>query len=99
MCVVPVKVQHKESNKEIITFALLDTCSQGAIATENLMNQLDINGIRTSVGIRTLIGRQKQSFCLLDGLSVSKLVLGPSEKAKWIRLPSTFAREINPKIK
>ena len=93
MCVVPVKVQQKESNKEIITFAMLDTCSQGTFATQKLMNQLDINGIQTSVGIRTLIGHQKQSSYLLDGLSVSKLVLRPSEKAKWIRLPSTFTRK------
>ena len=93
MCVIKVKVQHKESNKEIITFAMLDTSSQGTFATENLMNQLDINGIRTSIGIRTLIGHQKQSSYLLDGLSVSKLVLGSSEKAKWIRLPSTFTRK------
>ena len=61
--------------------------------TENLMNQLDINGIRTAIGIRTLIGHQKQSSYLLDGLSVSKLVLGPNEKAKWIRLPSSFTRK------
>ena len=27
MCVVPVKVQHKEFNKEISTFAMLDTDS------------------------------------------------------------------------
>ena len=42
MCVVPVKVQHKESNKEITIFAMLHTCSQGAFETNNLMNQLDI---------------------------------------------------------
>ena len=54
MCVAPVNVQHKVSNKEIIiTFAMLDTCSQGTFATENLMNQLDINGIQTSIGIGT----------------------------------------------
>ena len=93
MCVVPVNVQHEESNKGIITFAMLHTCSQGTFATENLMNQLDINGIQTSIGIRTLIGHQKQSSYLLDGLSVSKLVLRPSEKVKWIRLPSTFTRK------
>ena len=29
----------------------------------------------------------------MDGLFVSKLVLGPGEKAKWIRHPSTFTRE------
>ena len=96
MCVVPVKVQHKESNKEIITLSMLDTCSQGTFVTENLMNQLDINRIRTSIGIRTLIGHQKQSSYLLDRLSVSKLVLGPSEKAKWIRLTSTFTRKEMP---
>ena len=72
---------------------MLDTFSQGTFATENLMNRLDINGLRTSIGIRTLIGHQKQSSYLLDGLSVSKLVLGPSEKAKWIRLLSTFTRK------
>ena len=91
--VVPVKVQHKESNKEIIIFAMLDTCSQGTFATEDLMNQLHINGIRTSIGIRTLTGHQKQSSYLLDGLSVLKPVLGPSGKAKWIRLSSTFTRK------
>ena len=93
MCVVPVKVQHKESNKEIITFTMLDTCSQGTFATENLMNQLDINGIRTSIGIRTLIRYQKQSSYLVGGLSFSNLVLRPSEKAKPTRLPPTFTRK------
>ena len=34
-----------------------------------------------------------QSSNLLDGLSVSKLVLGPSEKARWIKLSSAFTRK------
>ena len=93
MFVVPVKVQHKESSKEIITFAMLDTCSQGTFVAENLMNQLDINDIRTSIGMRTLIGPQKQSSYLLVGLYVLKLVLGPSEEVKWVRFPSTFTRK------
>ena len=29
----------------------------------------------------------------MDGLYVSKLVLGSGEKAKWIRHPSTFTKE------
>ena len=77
--VVPVKVQHQESNKEIITFAMLDTCSQGTFATENLKNQLNIDDIQTSIGTRTPIRHQKQSSDLLDGLSLSKLVLAPGE--------------------
>ena len=63
---------------------MLETCSQVTFAAENLINQFDINGIPKSVGMRTLIGHQKQSFCLLDGLSVSKLVLGPGQKATGI---------------
>ena len=41
-CVVIVKFQHKESNKEIITFAMLDTCIQGTFATENLVNPFNM---------------------------------------------------------
>ena len=87
------QLRFKESNNEINNFAMLDTCSQGTLATKNLMNQVDINDIRTSIGIKNVIGHQKQSPYLLDRLSVSKLVLGPSGKAKWIRLPSTFTRK------
>ena len=29
MCVIPVRVKHHSSDKEVKTFALLDTCSQG----------------------------------------------------------------------
>ena len=50
--VVPVKIQHKNSNKEIITFVMLGICSQGTFTTENLMNQLGINGIQTLIGHR-----------------------------------------------
>ena len=46
------------------------------------MNELDINGIQTSIGIRTLIGKQNQSS---------------GEKAKRIRLPSTFTRNDIPR--
>ena len=47
MCVVPVKVQDNQSDKEIITFAMLDTCSQGTFVTQSLMEQLSIKGIAT----------------------------------------------------
>ena len=61
MCVVPVKVQHNQSDKEIITFAMLDTCSQGTFVTQSLMQQLSIKGVPTSLKIKTLIGHQAES--------------------------------------
>ena len=72
MCVVPFKVQHKNSDKEIMTFAMLDTCSQGTFITTSLMEQLNISGIQTFINIKTLIGHQKESSDIFEGLSVSK---------------------------
>ena len=69
---VPVKVGHRNSDKEIMTFALLDTCSQGTFITTNLMEQLNISGIQTFINIKTLIGHQKESLYIVEGLSVSK---------------------------
>ena len=42
MCVVPVKVQQNQSDKKIIAFAMLDTCSQGTFVPQNLMERLSI---------------------------------------------------------
>ena len=47
MCVVPVVTMHKDSAKEIITHAILDSCSQGTFIVEDLVNTLEINGIDT----------------------------------------------------
>ena len=47
MCVVPVKVWHKNSDKEIMMFAMLDTWSQGTFIITSLMEQLNIYVIQT----------------------------------------------------
>ena len=36
MCVVPVKVKHKDSNSVYSTFAMPDNCSQGCFVKSNL---------------------------------------------------------------
>ena len=56
MCVVPVRIQHEKSNKEVISFAMLDACSQGIFSTNNLMKDLVIEGTRTYININTLNG-------------------------------------------
>ena len=72
MCVVPVKIQHNQSDDEITAFAMLDACSQGTFITQNLMEQLSIKGIPTSMKIKTLIGHQTESSEIVKGLLVSK---------------------------
>ena len=51
---------------------MLDTCSQGTFTTTSSMKQLNISGIQTFINIKMLIGHQKESSDIVEGLSVSK---------------------------
>ena len=92
MCVEPVKVWHKNSDKEIMKFAMLDTCSQGTFRTTSLMEPLNISGIQRLINIKTLIGHQKETLYLVEGLSVSKAKVADGHP-KWIKLPSAFSKK------
>ena len=90
--VVPVKVRHKNSDKEIMTFAMLDTCIQGAFITTSLMEQLNISGIQTFINIKTLIGHQKEFPYIVEGLSVLKATISGGNP-RWIKLTSAFSKK------
>ena len=92
MYVVPVKVQHSQSDKEIITLAMLDTCSQGTFVIQILVEQLSIEGIPTSVEIKTLTDHQTELSEIVKGLSVSKAAF-QNEQQKWIRLPTAVSKK------
>ena len=53
MCVVPVRMQHEKSNKEIISFAMLDANVQGTFSTNKLMRNFGIEGKRTYIKIKS----------------------------------------------
>ena len=80
MCVVPVRIQHEKSNKEVISFAMLDACSQGTFSTNKLMKDLGIEGTKPSINIKTLNGQERQSTYILDGIKVCRLT---PEKDKY----------------
>ena len=52
MCVIPIRVKHSDSDKEVEAFALLDTCSQGTFVTEDLLSKFGMSGVKNSVNIR-----------------------------------------------
>ena len=89
MCVMPSKVQQKNSDKDIITFTMLDTCSQGTFITTSLMEQLNIFGIQTFINIKILVVYQKESSYIVEVLSVSKATVSDGGP-RWIKLPSAF---------
>ena len=47
MCVVPVIIWHEKSNKEVISSAMLDACSQGTFSTNKFLKDLGVEGTRT----------------------------------------------------
>ena len=44
MCVVPVRLRHCNSQKEVKKFALLDSCNQGTFVTEQILRELGVTG-------------------------------------------------------
>ena len=48
-----------DSLKEIVTHAILESCSQGTIVAEDLVEVLGIKGIEKSVVVKTLNGESK----------------------------------------
>ena len=53
------------------TFALLDTCSQGTLVTDDLLKKLGLSGVRSSININTLNGNKKVKSSLIEALMVS----------------------------
>ena len=80
MCVVSVILRHCNSQKEVKTFTLLYSCSQGTFVTEQILKELDVTGVKTLINIKTLNGNQKVSSILVDGIMVSKQVLSTRDQ-------------------
>ena len=75
ICVVPLKVKrerHKLSNREVKTFAMLDTGSQVTFAKEKLSSDLGIQGKKTSVTVKTMNGEVTKSSESLEDLEVDQ---------------------------
>ena len=90
MCVVPVKVKHKDSNFVYSTFAMLDNCSQGCFVTASLMKTLQIRGWKTSITVKTLTGEENHTMFALEGLRVCNQ-LGLNQEL--ISLPKAYTKE------
>ena len=70
MCVVPVKLRYGDSG-ETLTYAILDSCSQGTFILEKLPKRFGIKRRRTSITIKTLNGEITNKSLVLSGLKVA----------------------------
>ena len=90
MCVVPVIVKHKNSSREVKTFAMLDNCSQRTFVKEDLLKKLKIGGRATSISIKTLNGENTFQSHAVDGLQVCSS--NAKSKKIWLNLPTTYTQ-------
>lgn len=89
ICVVPVVIKHNDSSKEIIIHSLLDSCSQDTFIVRALVNALEIDGIDTSMVVKTLNGLSLlTSKLVVYGLADSN----HSGKKFWINLSRCYTR-------
>ena len=91
MCVVPVKLSHAKTKKEVSTLAMLDNCSQGTFLKQSIKDRLGISGRKTDVIIKTLNGERSMESEVVTGLRVSKEIRG--EKMQWLNLPAVYTRD------
>ena len=88
-----VRLRHCNSEKEVSTFALLDTCSQGTFVTGNLLKKLGLSGVRISIGTKALNGNKKVKSSLIEGLMVSKQTLSEDKGIQRVKLPKQYSTE------
>ena len=61
MGIVPVKVQHGDGKDMITTYAMLDNCSQGSFMHDNLVKELGVHGMKTTLNLKTLHGEKQKA--------------------------------------
>ena len=71
MCIVPVKLIHRDSGKALKTYVLLDSCSQNTFILERLPKRFGIKGRRTSIFIKRLIEEVTNKFSMISGMEVA----------------------------
>ena len=73
MCIVTVKVRAAAQGKDILTYAMLDNCSQGSFIREALVKKMQTSGRKRTLNLKTLDGERSESTIAIEGLQVAGL--------------------------
>ena len=92
MPIVPVKLIANE--REVITYAMLDSCSTGTFILEDVRRELQIEGTDTNVLVNTMNGSQVHQTKVVTGLIVTDI-----DGNNRVTLPRTFSRDTIPASK
>ena len=93
MCIIPVRVSHKQSRTVINTYALLDSCSQRIFLKPEVLKEMNPKGKGTTITVKTLNGEVTENSKVLEGLEVSNSSDFGQEIVRWLRLPQSYTRK------
>ena len=96
MCVVPIKMQYVNFGKVLETHALSDSCSQGTFILETLINNLGVEGKKTSIIMKTLNGVVTNKVMLVKRL---KVLSANDDLYDWLELPDRYTKKCLPVYK
>ena len=88
MGIVPVKVKHEDCKDEITTYAMLYNCSQGPFIHDDLVKELGVHGMKTTLSLKTLHGEKTESTMVVEGIKVN----GMSGDGSLLSLPKLYTR-------
>ena len=89
MCIVPVKVKSTAQGKDVLTYAMLDNCSQGSFIQEALVKKMQTSGKKTTLNLKALNGERSESTIAIDRLQVARSTDGNTR----IKLPRIYTRK------
>ena len=89
MCIVPVNIKSAAQGKDLLTYAMLDNCSQGSFIQEVLVKKIQISGRKTTLNLNTLNGERYESTTAIEGLHFVE----SKDGSTWIKLPRIYTRK------
>ena len=87
LAVVPVKVRAKGGNKMVETYAFLDNGTNTTFCTERLINQLGLEGTKTTLSLTTLETANSITDCSIVNLEILDM-----NEENLVALPKVFSR-------
>ena len=61
VCIVPVKVKHGNGKDMLTAYAMLNNCSQGYFIHDNLVKELGVHDMKTTLNLKTLHGEKQKA--------------------------------------
>ena len=84
-----MKVRAVAQGKDVLTYAMLDNCSQRSFIREALVEKMQTSGRKTMLNLKTLNGERSESITAIERLQVA----GSKDRSTWIKLPRIYTRK------